>query len=134
MTPTKGQTAFDWGLFANRVKVLKHYRETGEFIDGILESEEGVMLPVHMVVISGLGEQVTNFMNETHVSTELVTPNGKMILKRIQFPGVNEEALKTLVDCAYTGELQTDAVRIWEVLEVAERCREARDSSRAVVC
>lgn len=126
MSSSRGKTAFDWDLYDSRVKVLRRFRETNEYVDGVLETDDGVVFPVHLVVVSGLGDQITRFMYEqiecdSDAFTEIETANGKSRVKRIKFPQVKADTLKTLIDCAYTGELRTDVSRVWDVMRVAEQ-------------
>ena len=120
MSCSKGQTAFNWDRYRDRALVLKEFRETGQHVDGVLESAEGKTIPIHLVVISGLGDQITEFIHGSDVSSEIQTVSGKKTVKWIKFPDVKAEILETLVNCAYTGELETDATRVWDVLSVAE--------------
>ena len=103
---------------------MSRFRETKEYVDALLESEEGTAYPVHLVVVSGLGKQITQFMYKqisdagTLVS-DVETANGKSTVRRIKFPQMKADTLEALIDWAYTGELRTDVTRVWDVLEVA---------------
>jgi kelch-like protein 10 len=127
MDSSKGKTAFDWSLYQDRGKVLLSYRDSREYMDGILIASDGTSFPVHLVVVSGLGEFFTEFMyrqvNDTsNAPVELATSSGtNVMVKRITFPDISAPVLKTLIDIAYTAELTTDPSSVWRVLEVSER-------------
>ena len=129
MASSYGKTAFDWNLYQDRGKVLLSYRDSREWMDGILVASDGTSFPVHLVVISGLGDYLTQYMlrqvnDPANESVEIVSVSGaKTKMKRVQFPEISAHVLKTLIDVAYTAELKTDPGSVWRVLEVAERFR-----------
>lgn len=129
MSSTQGKTAFDWDLYQNRTNVLITYRDSRQYMDGLLVSADGTSIPVHLVVVSGLGDFFTRFMfrqvnDPENGRVELEAASGpKNLVKKVVFPDISTAVLKTLVDVAYTGVLTTDASSVWQVLEVAERYR-----------
>lgn len=127
MASVTGRTAFDWELYQDRGSVLLSYRDSREWMDGILVASDDTSFPVHLVVISGLGDYVTQYMyrqvnDPANESVEMETASGSKIrVKRVHFPDISAAVLKTLVDVAYTAELLTDPGSVWHVLEVAEK-------------
>lgn len=127
MTSTQGRTAFDWNLYQNRTNVLLTYRDSRQYMDGLLVSSDGSCVPVHLVVVSGLGDFFTRFMfrqvndpQNSHVEIE-AAGGTKSLVKKVVFADISGPVLRTLVDIAYTGVLNTDSSSVWRVLEVAER-------------
>ena len=121
----KGVTAFDWESYKNPEKILAKFRDSREYMDMVLVSNEGLQIPVHSVIISALSQQFWDtLMTQVKykpVMTTIKTIDGtEFRAKQVEVP-LTSHVLQAFVDSAYTGELHSDALQVWQVLDSADK-------------
>ena len=116
------KTAFDWSLYDNRADVLKDLRQRQEFVDLMLVTEDGGQEVIHFAVVSALGKQFTEYINNlmaTESDNEVVLHNGTVV-KKVLIENISKNVLKSIVDCSYNGFVQTNITEVWSLIESAE--------------
>ena len=127
-TTSNQKSSFEWDMYNDRNKVLKELRKNKKFIDVQLIAEDGYYEYAHSTVISALGKGLANFIfnlkqdPKTPCTILEVDDNFKNHIKQIHLNGISGSVLKVIVNCAYTGYIQTDDKQVvWSILNVAER-------------
>ena len=118
-----GKTAFNWDQYNDRAAVLISLRGRQYLVDAVLISSDGLNIPVHLMVVSTLGNYVTKeIKNQTKKSDGVkVTLTSGIEVPAIYFPDITGKALKTIVDYTYEGTLKSDPQGIWQVMDIAEK-------------
>lgn len=121
------RTSFEWEMYSNRNQVLKELRKNRKFVDVQLIAGDGYSEYAHSTVVSALGK---GFANRIITSKQdLQTPcavlesgNLKNHIKQIHLQDLSGPVLKVIVNCAYTGYIETDDKQVvWSIIDVAER-------------
>lgn len=123
---TKGQTAFDWNAYAGRVEVLMSMQNDPEHTDTVLVTDDGSQFPANATVLSVLGPEFTKLMvkqiEDVSIPNVVLRMSGRtMSLKKVHVGGVSSEAIQSLVDSCYTGQLIMSDETVWKVMECAEK-------------
>lgn len=128
-TPLNHKTSFQWDLYNDRNQVLNELRKKQKFIDIQLITDDGYSEFVHSTVISALGQGLAKciFTLKNDPKTPCIVMNSdneslKNHIKQIHLHGISGAVLKVIINCAYTGYIETDDKQIvWSILDIAER-------------
>ena len=121
------KTSFEWEMYSDRNQVLKELRKNRKFVDVQLIAADGYSEYAHSTVVSALGEGLANRILASRLDdrTPCVVVNSGNLqnhIKQIHLRDLSGPVLKVIVNCAYTGYIETDDKQVvWSIIEVAER-------------
>ncbi|RWS24731.1 kelch-like protein 10 [Leptotrombidium deliense] len=112
--------ATNWELMSDRSNTIKELKKSNKFVDALLITNDGGRELVHISVLSTLGSKLTETMLSA-TECETIEVNGiTKRVKKIVIPNMSKNALKVLVDCAYSGVISSDVKGIYELLTAAQ--------------
>lgn len=121
----KFKTAFNWEMFKDRNLVLNELKDSNKFVDALLVTADGGSQLVHACVLTTLSSKLTEtIMKQMNSPTACIVEiqDGQRLLKvkQVNLPEMNQVVLKTMVNCAYSGYISSNADTIWDILRTAE--------------
>jgi kelch-like protein 10 len=146
-TPHVDHSAFDWSAYENRAQMLQQLKAQRKFVDVQLIAEDGQSELVHSVVMSALGDRLSSCIlpqrDDPKTPCIQIPALGDHQLvahvKQVRLTGVSGQVLRTLVECAYSGHIQSNVALpvssvveglhqsnsqqqlIWAILQTAEQ-------------
>lgn len=119
--------SFEWEMYNDRNQVLKELRKNRKFVDVQLIAADGYSEYAHSTVVSALGEGLASRIlasKQDHRTPCVVMDSGNLQnhIKQIHLHDLSGPVLKVIVNCAYTGYIETDDKQVvWSIIDVAER-------------